>query len=147
MLGLAALARLRELGTELERRASELSGDVGEAIIDQILATAQAGRDDPEFAMIAEAMPRSELNSLLTGRDSPINEIDSRIFGPLFGRALAEGRLRSDVPVDAITEWLQGVTSLLAGRSDLNDDELRLMARRFVLPAVFRCLQSDSLSS
>jgi AcrR family transcriptional regulator len=132
----AALARLSELGARLEQRARELDGDIAEAIVNQVIETTRLGRDDAEFRSLADAMPRFELNALLTSGASPLHEINSRVFGPLLARALAEGRLRSDVPVDAIVEWLQGVSALLAGRQDLNDDDLRTMARRFLVPAI-----------
>jgi AcrR family transcriptional regulator len=136
LIKLAALARLREIGDGLADRARELDLDVGEAIVDQVLATTRAGREDPEFVALAEAMPRFELNEMLTSGDSPIHEVNARIFGPAIGRAMAEGRLRTDVPVDALVEWLQGVLALVAGRNDLDDEALRTMVRRFVLPAI-----------
>lgn len=136
LIELVALARLRELGRALEERARGLDSEIGEAIVDQVIATTRMGRDDPEFVALAEVMPRFELNELLTSGDSPIHEVNSRIFGPLLGRAMAEGRLRADVPLDAMIEWLQGVVALLAGRGDLDDDALSTMARRFVLPAI-----------
>lgn len=136
LIELVALARLRELGRALEDRARGLDAEVGEAIVDQVIATTRMGRDDPEFVALAEVMPRFELNELLTSGESPIHEVNSRIFGPLLGRAMAEGRLRSDVPLDSMIEWLQGVVALLAGRGDLDDESLSTMARRFVLPAI-----------
>jgi AcrR family transcriptional regulator len=136
LIELVALARLRELGGQLAERAEGLDADVAEAIADQVVATTRLGRDDPEFVALAELMPRFTLNALLTSGGSPIHQVNARIFGPLLGRAMAEGRLRSDVPVDAMVEWLQGVVALLAGRRDLDDEAMRTLARRFVLPGL-----------
>ncbi len=137
LVELVALARLHELGAILEQRARDLDGDVAEAIVDQIVETTRLGRDDPEYSLLADAMPRFELNDLLAGAKSPVHEINRKIFGPLLARALSEGRLRSDVPMDAIIEWLQSVTALLASRNDLSDEELSVMTRRFVIPGLF----------
>lgn len=136
LIQMVALARLAELGEELRERGRGLDGEVGEAIVDQIVATIRLGRDDPEFTSLAEAIPRFSLNELLTSGSSPIHAVNAAIFGPLLARAMAEGRLRSDVPPDAMFEWLQNVVAQLAGRNDLADDDQRLMIRRFVLPAL-----------
>lgn len=136
LLELVALERLRELGAILQERARDLDGDIGEAIVDQIIETILRGRDDPEFTSLADAMPRFDINALLTSGASPLHAITASVFGPLLARALAEGRLRADVSIDAIVEWLQGVIALLSGRHDLANDDLRTMARRFVLPGL-----------
>ena len=136
LLELVALARLHELGLQLEERARGLDGDVGEALVDQIIATTRLGREDPEFISLAEAMPRFALTVMLTSGDSPIHQINARIFGPLLARALADGRLRSDVPIDALHEWLQNIVTLLASRDDLDDEAQRILVRRFVLPGL-----------
>jgi AcrR family transcriptional regulator len=136
LLELVALARLHELGIELEERARRLDCDVAEAITDQIIATTRLGREDPEFATLAEAMPRFALTVLLTSGDSPIHQINARIFGPLLARAMADGRLRTDVPIAALHEWLQNIVTLLASRDDLDDEAQRTMVRRFVLPGL-----------
>jgi len=136
LLELVALARLHELGLELEERARGLDGDVGEAIVDQIIATTCLGREDAEFISVAEAMPRFALNALLTSGSSPIHQVNAKIFGPLLGRAMAEGRLRRDVTADSMYEWLQNVVTLLAGRNDLDDESQRTLVRQFVLPGL-----------
>jgi AcrR family transcriptional regulator len=136
LIELVALARLAELGRSLQERARALDGETGEAIVDQVVATIQLGREDPEFITLAEAMPRFALNELLSSGTSPIHQINATIFGPLLARAMGEGRLRSDVPLDAMFEWLQTVVTQLAARNDLDDESLRVMVRRFVLPAL-----------
>jgi AcrR family transcriptional regulator len=136
LLELVALERLRELGIELAARARGLDGDVAEGIVDQIVAATRLGRDDPEFVALAEGMTRARVNFLLTSGSSPLHAINARVFAPLFGRALAEGRLRSDASTGEIVEWLQGVMALFAGRDDLNDDAQRAMLRKFVLPGI-----------
>jgi AcrR family transcriptional regulator len=138
LLELAVLERLEELGAELARQARLDADDVADAIVDQILIGIGLGRNDPEFVALAEYVPRARLNLLLTSGRSPLHRINSRVFGPLFARALGEGRLRTDVSADAIVEWLQGVMALFAGRSDLDDEAQRTMIRAFVLPGLIR---------
>jgi AcrR family transcriptional regulator len=137
LLEQVALARLHELGAQLEARARGLDGDIGEAIVDQIVETTRLGRDDPEFLSVAEALPRFALNVLLTSGSSPIHEVNAKIFGPLLARAMADGRLRRDVPLDSMFEWLQSVVTMLAGRDDLDDEAQRTIVRRYVLPGLF----------
>jgi TetR/AcrR family transcriptional regulator, cholesterol catabolism regulator len=133
LVELVALQRLHELGITLQERALEMDGDIAAAIVDQVIDTIALGGGDPEFSSLADAMSRPELNTMLTSGTSPVHMIAGNIFGPLLARAMAEGRLRSDVSIDAIVEWLQGIVALLAGRSDLTRDELRTMASRFVV--------------
>lgn len=136
LIKLAAMARLGELGQLLSDRMRESELDLEDSIVEQVLATARAGREDPEFVALAEAIPRFELNEILTSADSPVHEINSRIFGPVLGRAMTEGRLRTDVPIDAIVEWLQRILASEAGRAHVDDEALRVTVRRFVLPAI-----------
>jgi AcrR family transcriptional regulator len=138
LVELAAAARLRELGMMLGQRGLQTGGDVSEAIVDLVVATVLVGRDDTEFVMLADAMPRFAVNRLLTSETSPVHQVTTVIFGPLLGRALSEGRLRTDVPSAAIVEWLQSVVALLAGRDDLTVDQMHTMATRFAVRGLFR---------
>lgn len=138
LVELAAAARLQELGTTLGERGRQTGGDISEAIVELIVATVLVGRDDTEFVMLAEAMPRFAVNRLLTSDTSPVHHVTTVIFGPLLGRALSEGRLRTDVPSAAIVEWLQSVVALLAGRDDLTVDQMHTMATRFAVCGLFR---------
>jgi AcrR family transcriptional regulator len=103
LLELVAMVRLAELGAVLEARAHTLTGDIAEAFVDQIVAGSKLGHDDPEFTALAAAMQRERLNFLLTSRGSALHEINARVFAPLIGRAVAEGRLRPDITTDART--------------------------------------------
>ena len=136
LIELALLARWRELGAQLEARAHLDADDVTAAVADQVVAGAMIAHDD-EFVLLAEAMPRDRLNALLTGADSPLHRINMRVYGPLFARAIGAGLLRTDVSVDAMVTWLQGVMTMLAGRSDLDEGSMHDVVDTFVVPSLF----------
>ncbi len=136
LIELALLARCRELGAQLEARAHLDADDVTAAVVDQVVAGAMIAHDT-EFGLLAAAMPRDRLNALLTGADSPLHDINTRVFGPLFARAIGAGLLRTDVSVDAMVTWLQGVMTMLAGRSDLDEVSMHDVVDTFVVPSLF----------
>jgi len=137
LIELALLARSRELGAQLEARAHLYADDVTAAVVDQVVAGAMIAHDH-EFGLLAEAVPRDRLNALLTSPDSPFHRINTRVFGSLFARAIAAGLLRTDVSVDAMVTWLQGVMTMLAGRSDLDKVSMHDVVDTFVVPSLFR---------
>ncbi len=135
LLELVLLQRCRELGDALAAQAHLDTDDVAEALVDHVIAGATIAHD-AEFTQLAEAMKRDRLNTLLTSDDSPLHDINTRAYGPLFARAIAAGLLRTDVSVDSMITWLQGVMTMLAGRSDLDPAAMREVVRRFVLPSL-----------
>jgi AcrR family transcriptional regulator len=136
LIELALLARCRELGARLEARAHLDADDVTAAVVEQVVAGAMIAHDT-EFGLLAAAMPRDRLNALLTSADSPLHRINTRVFGPLFARAIGAGLLRTDVSVDAMVTWLQGVMTMLAGRSDLDEGSMHEVVNTFVVPSLF----------
>jgi AcrR family transcriptional regulator len=140
LIEMAMIDRAREFTDDLAARAERLGsdGDLEESFIDQIVFAVSLGRDDPEFVRLAGALPRDRTNHALTSSDSPFHGYTARAFEPLFARALSEGRLRTDVSVDATVDWLQGVLALLAGRDDLDDAAERRLIREFILPGLLK---------
>jgi AcrR family transcriptional regulator len=140
LIEMAMIDRAREFTDDLAARAEQLGsdGDLEENFIDQIVYSASLGREDPEFVKLAGALPRERTNHALTSSDSPFHGYTGRAFEPLFARALSDGRLRTDVTVDAMVDWLQGVLALLAGRDDLDDAAERLLIREFILPSLLK---------
>ncbi len=138
LIELALIDRAREFTDELARRAERLDPDrdLRELFTDQIVFAASLGRDDPEFLRLAGALPRGRANHALTSSDSPFHGYTVRAFEPLFARAISEGSLRTEVTVDAMVDWLQGVLALLAGRNDLSAEEEHRLVREFVLPSL-----------
>ena len=136
LIELALLARCRELGAQLEARARVDADDVTAAVADQVVAGAMIAHD-AEFVRLAEAMPRDRLNALLTSASSPLHHINTQVFGPLFARAIGAGLLRTDVSVDAMVTWLQGVMTMLAGRGDLDEVSMHEVVDAFVVPSLF----------
>lgn len=132
----ALTARCSEIGEELATGADVDVGNLSEAIIDKIIAGVSKGRDDEEFSYLTEGMGRERVNAFLTSMASPLHAINTRIFAPLLGSAMAAGMLRTDVSVGAMVGWLQGVMTMLAGRHDLDSDELRQTVEKFVLPSL-----------
>lgn len=137
LIELALLARCAEVGAELEARAQLDADDLEKAITDHIIAGISMGRDDREFKYLSAAMGLERLNAVLANEDSPLHKINTQAFRPLMARAISAGLLRTDVSVDAMTGWLQGVMTMLSGRNDLDPNALRQTVQNFVLPTLF----------
>jgi AcrR family transcriptional regulator len=135
LIELAMLDRGREFSEELAARAVEAAAgdDLSEAFIDQLRRAVSLGREDPEFVVLAAAVPRERANHLFTAADSPLRGFTWSTFKPLLDRAAAEGVLRTDVSLEEVVDWLHGVVLMLAGRDDLDEAaERRLMAKFIV---------------
>jgi hypothetical protein len=131
------VARCEEYGEELEADARRATANVADAIVEHAMLGISMAISDPEFGRLADALPRARLAQLLNSTDSPIHAVLVRSFGPLLAKALSEGRLRTDLPLDRIYAWLQSVHGHLASREDLQDSERRQILIDFVLPSLF----------
>jgi AcrR family transcriptional regulator len=136
VIELVLTARCQEVGDDLEDRATGAGDDLRGAIADQIVAGIKMGRDDDEVNYLFAALDRNRLTTFLTNSNSPLHGINRRVFGPLFARAIAANVLRTDVTVDAMVVWLQGVMTMLMGRDDLDEEALRETVSNFVLPSL-----------
>jgi len=133
LIELAIVERCREFADELIAGTDSEPDDVVEAMLDLILRMMKAGREDPEFVALAEAMPRVRLNLLLTSPGSPMHALVGACFDPLFGRAADHGLLRDDITRREMVAWLQGILTLFTPRADLDVSETRRYLKEFAL--------------
>jgi AcrR family transcriptional regulator len=136
LVELAIVERCREFAEDVIAGTDPEPEDVVEAMIDLMLRMMKAGREDPEFVVLAEAMPRVRLNQVLTGAGSPMHSIIGVCFAPLFARAADQRLLRDDITRREMVEWLQGILTLFTPRTDLDVSETRRYLKEFAL----RCL-------
>ena len=136
LVELAIVERCREFADELSAAIDAEPPDVIEAMIDLMLRLMKAGREDPEFVLLAEAMPRVRLNLLLTSAGSPMHAVVAGCFERLFEVASERGLLRDDITRREMVEWLQGILTLFTPRADLDVSETRRYLKEFAL----RCL-------
>jgi AcrR family transcriptional regulator len=133
LVALAIMQRCREFGDELMHGTEKNPADVVEAMVDLILRMVKLARGDQEFAYLAEATPRIRLNMLLTSDSSPMHGLVSDCFEPLLTQAESENRLRTDVTRREMTQWIQGVLTVMTARPDLDVSEQRRYAREFAV--------------
>jgi AcrR family transcriptional regulator len=136
LVELAIVECTREFAEELRQRPGQHHADVREALIDQFSAAVLLGRSTPEFVALTGALPRLQLNLLVGGPDVRGTVRDS--FDPLLKRARMSDSLRSDVSEDEIVEWLQGVLTFLAPRTDLVGERLRRVIEKFVVTSLLK---------
>jgi AcrR family transcriptional regulator len=136
LIELAVLERCREFSDEILKRTKASRRDIEQALVDAIVMCVLAGRDDEEFAYLAEALPRERLHLILSGAQSPTHGYVKRCLTPILDRARDQGRLRTDVTDDEIVEWLQGQMTWLTPRQDLDRAAMARLLQEFVLPAV-----------
>lgn len=137
LVDLAMVRRTREFGEQLRSRAVDETLGVGDQIIDLLVAMVQMAGSDPEFELLAQAMPESHAFAFLAG-PSELTDVVEMLFAPLFGRARAEGCLREDRGTRALAAWTQLVLAPLRNRADLSLEEVEETLRYFLLPALLR---------
>lgn len=137
LIELALLERCREFADTIAAHARSATGPLEEQIVAVLVEAIIAGREDSEFAYLAEALPRARLNLLLTGSGSPMHAYVQSCLHPVLTRALESGRLRVDVSEDDMVDWLQGVMTWLTPR-DLAVSDMRRLLRDFALPALLQ---------
>jgi AcrR family transcriptional regulator len=138
LVELAILDRCREFADELIAGIASEPDDVVKTMIDVMMQMITAGREDPEFVALAEALPRVRLNHLLTSASSPMHTYVGACFDPLFARAADRGLLRDDITRREMVEWLQGVLTLFTPRSDLDVSETRRYLKEFALGCLLK---------
>jgi AcrR family transcriptional regulator len=136
LIELAILARCEEFGDELEAEARTAGGDIAEELVALAVRAISMALGDPEFARLANALPRTRLAHLLNSAESPMHSILIRSYEPLLARALWERRLRTDVPLDRIYAWIQLLNGHLTSRQDLDDRGRRQLLEDFLLPSI-----------
>ncbi|TAM69849.1 TetR/AcrR family transcriptional regulator [Mycobacterium sp.] len=135
---LALLERCREFSDEILKRTRVSTKSPEQALVNAVVACVVAGRDDTEFAYLAEALSRTRLNVILSGSGSPMHTYVKRCLGPTLERARSAGRLRTDATDDAIVDWLQGQMTWLTPRDDLDEAALKKLLLTFVVPSLFQ---------
>jgi AcrR family transcriptional regulator len=133
LVELAILERCREFAVELTAGTPDDPSDVVEALVDLCLRMVRLARHDKEFGDLAEATPRLRLNLLLASAASPMHGMVGGCFEPLFAQAEREGVLRGDITRREMTEWMQGVLTVLTPRVDQDPSEQRRYVREFAI--------------
>jgi AcrR family transcriptional regulator len=136
LVALALLERCGEFSDQILELTSAGAGDPSDRLVDGVIACVIAGRQDTEFAALAETLPRARLGALLTGSGSPMHTYVKRCLQPILDAARSDGRLRTDVSEDAMIDWLQGIMTWLTPRDDLGEADMQAMLRAFALPAI-----------
>jgi AcrR family transcriptional regulator len=137
LIELALLDRCREFSDEILERTRVSATSCERALVAAIVACVVAGRDDKEFAYLAEALSRTRLNLILSGSGSPMHAYVKRCLSPILERARSAGRLRTDASEDAIIDWLQGQMTWLTPRDDLDEAAMTTLILTFVVPSLF----------
>jgi AcrR family transcriptional regulator len=136
LIELALIERCRELLVEMVNRAGPGSGDVREDVIEFLAVMVEVTRGDPEFAELADALPRDNAFGLLSG-PSELRSIVQESLKPYFDRAAAQGVLRP-IARDELTGLAQTVMTPLAARADLDGSGLRQTLCMLLGPALFQ---------
>jgi AcrR family transcriptional regulator len=137
LVDLAMAQRTRELGEIIRARRVDRRVPVAEQIVDVLVAMIELAGGDPEFELLAQAMPERHAFAFMAG-PSALTDVVESVLGPYFDRARAEGILREDMGLRALAEWVQTVLAPLRTRDDLDPGSLRRQLRFFLLPALIR---------
>jgi len=143
LVELALLERCREFSDEILEQTRMSTATPEQALATAIVTCVTAGRQDTEFAYLAEALSRTRLSLILSGSGSPMHTYVKRCLSPILERARSAGSLRTDATDDAIIDWLQGQMTWLTPRDDLDEAAMETLLHTFVVPALFRHAWED----
>ena len=138
LVELAIIERCREFAAQLIAETDPQSGDVVGMMVDLMMRTIKAARDDEEFSYLAEATPRVRLNEVLASENSPVHSLVTDCFAAAFDEAERQGLLRVDVTRREMTTWLQGILTILAARVDQDTSEQRRFVREFAVRGLLK---------
>ena len=138
LVELAIMARCSEFAATLIAGTPDHPADVIDTMVDLTLRMVTLARDDEEFSYLAEATPRVRLNLLLSSADSPMHALVSACFEPLLTQAEDQGLLRIDATRREMTEWIQGLLTVLTPRIDQGASEQRRYVREFGIRGLLR---------
>jgi AcrR family transcriptional regulator len=138
LVELAIMARCSEFAATLIAGTPDHPSDVIETMVDLTLRMVTLARDDEEFSYLAEATPRVRLNLLLASANSPMHALVSSCFEPLLTQAEGERLLRTDATRREMTEWIQGLLTVLTPRIDQGASEQRRYIRQFGIRGLLR---------
>jgi AcrR family transcriptional regulator len=138
LIELAFIARLLELHTAAEeRQAQEEDLPVDEALVESLVAMLDVVQHDAEFAMYVDALGIvAVVRTLAVGADA--HRLVREILRPHYARAVAEGALREGLSLDEATWWVANSLTPMTLVTNTSSDEFRVIARRFILPALLR---------
>jgi AcrR family transcriptional regulator len=137
LIELAFIARLTELqAAAQERIAPNPGGSVGHDLVESLVAVLDAVRGDDEFAIYIDALGVVAVVRILVSPEA--HGLVREILRPNYARAVAEGALRSGLSLDEATWWVSNAMTPLALVTNVSSDELRVIARRFILPGLLR---------
>jgi len=137
LVDLAMAERTREMGEIIRRRRVDRRVPVGAQIVDVLAAMIELAASDPEFTLLAQAMPAQHAFAFMAG-PSALTDVVESVLEPYFNRARDDGILREDKGSRALAEWVQTVLAPLRTRDDLDPGSLRSLLRFFLLPALIR---------
>jgi AcrR family transcriptional regulator len=137
LVDLAMAQRSRELGEQIRSRTLRRGLSIGEQIVDVVAAMAELAGSDPEFELLARAMPEEHAFAFLAG-PSELTDVLELVLEPYFAGAREEGGLREALGARALAEWVQLVLATLRNRTDLGTNEVREQLRYFLLPALLK---------
>jgi AcrR family transcriptional regulator len=137
LVDLAMAQRSREMGEIIRRRRVDRRLPIGEQIVNVLAAMIDLASSDPEFELLAQAMPERHAFAFMAG-PSALTDVVESLLEPYFDRARDEGILREDMGSRALAEWIQTVLAPLRTREDLDPGALRRQLRFFLLPALVR---------
>ena len=130
-------ARLRELSATIEDRLRDRAEPLPDSLVECMAVMAEVGREDREFAELAEALGQGGALRFMTGPGAA-HAVVVKLVRPYYARAAQEGLLRNGISLDDMAWWVRNALAPLLVRTDVDGDELRHIVRKFVLPALLR---------
>jgi AcrR family transcriptional regulator len=129
------LVRIGEMVDELSVLMEQQPTFV-DAMIETTVAAMELARKDPELSNLVETASTLRLFEIIAGPYPAVHEAVGRLFRPLFQRGRATGELREDIPDDELVDWIRSVYISLILRTDLDNEDVRSVACRFLLPSL-----------
>lgn len=135
LVDLALAERTRELAEVIRRRPVDPRGDIGEQIVDVLLAMIDLAGDDAEFELLAQAMPEAHAFAFIAG-PSALTDMVELMLEPYFDIARERGVLREGLGTRALAAWVQLVLAPMRYRAGFEAKEMEERVRYFLIPSL-----------
>jgi AcrR family transcriptional regulator len=135
LVELALVDRAREIAWMVLDAVRGVSGDPESVLVEHLALLTEICRDDGEFRVIADALPRGPALRLLTA-SAHIHAIVLGCIAPTIGQVRQAGLVRDGLTDDDIASWVQTCLTPMAARVDLTSEGLRSTIRTFLVSAL-----------
>lgn len=137
LLAHLASRRISEIGESLKPLFSSFE-TLEEALVEGSLISIRSGVEDELLSEVFKHSDDHSFEQFLFKGSGEINRVMLEIWSPLIDSARSEGFLRDGLENKDIVEWIRNVHAMLTLRDDYDDDAVRGVLLKFLVPSILQ---------